>query len=187
MIKLILDYFLSLFLLLFFFIPFILICTILFFSRERKILHWSRRVGKNNEVFLMPKFVTMTLDSPDLPTHLLNDSKKYITFFGTFLRKTSLDELPQIYSVFKRDMSIVGPRPALHNQEDLVQLRKKNDIDNLLPGITGWAQINGRDNITISEKVQLDLYYKLNFNLILDLKIIFLTFFSIINKKNIRH
>lgn len=185
--KLALDYLLSIFLLLIFFIPIIFIFFILFFSRERKIIHWSRRIGKNNKIFLMPKFVTMTLDSPDLPTHLFDNSKKYITPFGAFLRKTSLDELPQIYSVFKRDMSIVGPRPALHNQEDLIELRKKNHIDNLLPGITGWAQINGRDTITISEKVELDLYYKLNLNIFLDLKIIFLTFFSIINKKNIKH
>ena len=187
MTKLILDYLLSIFLLLIFFIPIIFISLILFFSIEKKILHWSKRIGKNNKIFLMPKFVTMTLDSPDLPTHLFDNSKKYITPFGAFLRKTSLDELPQIYSVFKREMSIVGPRPALHNQEDLKQLRKKNQIDNLLPGITGWAQINGRDNISISEKVELDLYYKFNLNVFLDLKIIFFTFFSILNKKNIKH
>lgn len=187
MMKLTLDYILSIFLLLIFFIPIIVIFIALYFSKEKKILHWSRRIGKNNEIFLMPKFVTMTLDSPDLPTHLFDNSSKYITPLGVFLRKTSLDELPQIYSVFKRDMSIVGPRPALHNQDDLIDLRTKQHIDILLPGITGWAQINGRDNISINEKVKLDLYYKMNLSLYLDLKIIFLTFFSIINNKNIKH
>lgn len=187
MIKLTIDYLFSIFLLLIFFVPIIFIFIILFFSKDKKIIHWSMRIGKNNKIFLMPKFVTMTLDSPDLPTHLFDNSKKYITPFGAFLRKTSLDELPQIYSVFKRDMSIVGPRPALHNQQDLKELRKKYHIDNLLPGITGWAQINGRDTISISEKVELDLYYKLNLSVFLDLKIIFLTFFSVINKRNIKH
>ena len=187
MMKLILDYLISFFLLLIFFIPTIIIFIALYFSKEKKILHWSRRIGKNNEIFLMPKFVTMTLDSPDLATHLFDNSNKYITPLGAFLRKTSLDELPQIYSVLKRDMSIVGPRPALHNQEDLMDLRTKQQIHILLPGITGWAQINGRDNISINEKVKLDLYYKMNLSLFLDLKIIFLTIFSIINKKNIKH
>ena len=108
----------------------------------------------------MPKFVTMSDDTPDLPTHLLIDSNKYITRIGRILRKTSLDELPQLYSVAKRDMSFVGPRPALHNQEDLINSRKKLQVDKLLPGITGWAQINGRDDISIKLKVDLDNYYK---------------------------
>ena len=131
----------------------------------------------------MPKFVTMSDDTPDLPTHLLIDSNKYITRIGRILRKTSLDELPQLYSVAKRDMSFVGPRPALHNQEDLINSRKKLQVDKLLPGITGWAQINGRDDISIKLKVDLDNYYKKNYSLFFDIKILFLTVINIIQKK----
>ena len=187
MIKLIFDYFLLIIAILIFILPIIAISIILFLSPSMKIIHWSKRVGKNSNFFYMPKFVTMSDDTPDLPTHLLIDSNKYVTRVGRILRKTSLDELPQLYSVAKRDMSFVGPRPALHNQEDLINSRKKLQVDKLLPGITGWAQINGRDDISINLKVDLDNYYKKNYSLFFDIKILFFTVINIIQKKNIKH
>ncbi len=187
MIKLIFDYFLLIIAIVIFILPIIAISIILLFSPSKKIIHWSKRIGKNSNFFYMPKFVTMSDDTPDLPTHLLIDSNKYITRIGRILRKTSLDELPQLYSVAKRDMSFVGPRPALHNQEDLINSRKKLQVDKLLPGITGWAQINGRDDISIKLKVDLDNYYKKNYSLFFDIKILFLTVINIIQKKNIKH
>ena len=187
MIKFIFDYFLLLLAIIIFILPIIFISIILFFSSNNKIIHWSKRIGKNSNYFYMPKFVTMSDNTPDLPTHLLIDSDKYVTSIGRILRMTSLDELPQLYSVAKRDMSFVGPRPALHNQEDLIISRKKLKIDKLLPGITGWAQINGRDDISIKLKVELDNYYKKNYSFFLDIKILFLTVINTIQKKNIKH
>ena len=158
-----------------------------FIFEKKSVIHWSKRIGLDNKKFLMPKFRTMSLDTPQVATHKIKNSKRYLTKFGSFMRKYSIDELPQLYSVFKGDMSFVGPRPSLFNQYDLISLRKKNKISTIKPGITGWAQINGRDDISIIKKISLDKYYLKNMNLYLDIKIIFLTIFSILKKKNIKH
>ena len=151
-------------------------------------IHWSKRVGKNNQIFLMPKIRSMYIDAPQLATDLMNaNAKSYVTPVGRILRKTSLDELPQIWSVVVGDMSIVGPRPALFNQYNLIELRTKNDIHKLQPGITGWAQINGRDLVTDEEKTALDAFYLHNKSILLDIKIIALTFIAVIRPKNITH
>ncbi len=122
-------------------------------------IHWSRRVGRGNRIFGMPKFRSMRIDTPDVATHLLEDPAKWVTPLGRFLRRSSLDELPQLWSVLKGDMSLVGPRPALFNQDDLVALRTEAGVDRLRPGVTGWAQVNGRDELPIGEKVKLDREY----------------------------
>ena len=165
---------------------FFLIVLIIKLSSKGPVIHWSKRVGKDNQFFLMPKFRSMYVDTPQVATHLLND-KSYITPIGRFLRKSSLDELPQLLSVIKGDMSIVGPRPALFNQEDLIKLRTDKGVHALRPGITGWAQINGRDELPIPVKVEFDEYYLKNRNLFFDLKIIFLTIWKVLKKDGIVH
>ena len=135
----------------------------------------------------MPKFRSMKTNTPQLATNLLKNSKKYITNFGSILRKTSLDELPQLWSILIGDMSFVGPRPALFNQHDLILLREKYDIHLLTPGLTGWAQVNGRDEITINKKVQIERFYQLNQSMLLDLKILYLTFLKVIKMNDIKH
>ena len=138
-------------------------------------IHWSRRVGRGNREFAMPKFRSMRTDTPDVATHLLEDPGRWITPLGRFLRRSSLDELPQLWSVLVGDMSLVGPRPALFNQHDLVQLRTEAGVERLRPGVTGWAQINGRDELPIPEKVKLDREYLERQSLGLDLAIILAT------------
>jgi len=150
-------------------------------------LYWSDRVGVNNKIFKMPKFRTMRIDTPVMATHLLKDPDAYLTSIGSFLRKTSLDELPQLWSVLKGDMSFVGPRPALFNQDDLIALRTEKGVHRLIPGITGWAQINGRDELPIPVKVSFDEYYLHHRSLVLDIKIIFLTLFKVIRREGVRH
>ena len=154
---------------------------------EGPVIHWSKRVGKKNKIFYMPKFRTMKINSPQMATHQLQNPKIYLTKVGTILRKYSLDEIPQIWSVIIGDMSIVGPRPPLYNQNDLIEMRKEKNIQDLLPGITGWAQVNGRDEISLREKTDLDYYYLKNQTIGLDLKIIFITIFKVIFKKEISH
>ena len=166
---------------------FILIGISIKLSSPGPIIHWSKRMGRNNIIFMMPKFRTMYLGTPNKATHKLDNPEKYITNLGELLRLTSLDELPQIYSVLKGDMSFVGPRPALFNQFDLITLRKKNGIDILLPGITGWAQINGRDELTIKTKVDLDKEYMDNKSFFMDIKILCVTFFLAIKRNKISH
>jgi len=151
------------------------------------VLYCSDRVGINNKIFRMPKFRTMRIDTPAVATHLLSDPEKYYTPFGSFIRRSSLDELPQLYSVLKGDMSFVGPRPALFNQYDLVELRTRKGIHNLTPGLTGWAQINGRDELPIPVKVDLDDYYFKHRSFIFDMKILFTTFFNVLSSKGIKH
>ena len=150
-------------------------------------LHWSSRVGRYNVIFKMPKFRTMRSGAPNVATHLLNDPDAWITPLGRFLRRTSLDELPQLWSVLIGDMSLVGPRPALFNQDDLVALRTAAGVDALRPGVTGWAQINGRDDLPIPEKAQLDADYLARQRLLLDLKIIALTLATAFNGRGVRH
>ena len=140
------------------------------------LLYWSDRVGINNTIFKMPKFRTMQVNTPSIATHLLDNPDEYLSSIGGFLRATSLDELPQLFSVLKGDMSFVGPRPALYNQEDLIALRIEKGIDKLIPGITGWAQVNGRDELSIPDKVTLDEEYMKNRSFMFDLKFYLLPF-----------
>ena len=143
-------------------IPMLLMVVCIKLTSAGSVLYWSSRVGKNNVIFKMPKFRTMRTDTPDVATHLLGDPDKYVTGIGRILRKTSLDELPQLVSILKGEMSFVGPRPALFNQDDLIELRTSKGIHSLVPGLTGWAQINGRDELPIPVKVEFDHYYLLN-------------------------
>ena len=156
-------------------------------SSKGPILYWSKRIGKNNLVFIMPKFRTMQSETPQVATHLLENPEKYLTSIGSLLRKYSLDEIPQILSVIKGDMNIVGPRPALFNQQDLVELRELYNINTIKPGITGWAQVNGRDELSIEDKVILDKVYFSKASLFFDIYIIFLTLKKVIFPKNISH
>lgn len=150
-------------------------------------LYWSDRVGKKNQIFKMPKFRSMRVGTPAVATHLLQDPKVYLTPIGSFLRKSSLDELPQLWSILVGDMSFVGPRPALYNQEDLIALRTECGVDALVPGLTGWAQVNGRDELPIPQKVALDRYYLLNQSLFLDIRILWLTFLKVVRSDGVSH
>ena len=168
-------------------IPMIIIALLVKITSKGPFFYWSDRVGVDNEIFKMPKFRTMRIDTPAVATHLLNDPDAYLTPMGPFLRKSSLDELPQLWSVLKGDMSFVGPRPALFNQDDLIALRTEKGVHRLIPGITGWAQINGRDDIPIPKKVEFDAYYLNHRSFFLDLKILFLTFFKVTRAENVSH
>ncbi len=167
--------------------PMLIIALSVKLTSKGPMLYWSDRVGKKNTIFKMPKFRTMKADTPAMATHLMKNPEQYCTSVGSFLRKSSLDELPQLYSVLKGDMSFVGPRPALFNQDDLIELRTKKGIHNLIPGITGWAQINGRDDLPIPEKVDLDEYYLNNHSFMFDLKTLFMTLLSVINSQGVQH
>jgi O-antigen biosynthesis protein WbqP len=150
-------------------------------------LYWSDRVGRGNKIFKMPKFRSMRIGTPAVATHLLPDPQIYLTPIGSFLRKSSLDELPQLWSILMGDMSFVGPRPALFNQHDLIALRTQVGVHNLMPGLTGWAQINGRDELPIPDKVVLDVYYLKHQSFWFDLKILFLTVLKVIRRDGITH
>ncbi|WP_296598601.1 sugar transferase [Phenylobacterium sp.] len=150
-------------------------------------IHWSRRVGRGNREFRMPKFRSMRTDTPDVATHLLEDPQRWITPIGRFLRRSSLDELPQLWSVLKGDMSLVGPRPALFNQHDLVELRTMAGVERLRPGVTGWAQVNGRDELPIPEKVRLDAEYLERQSFAFDLAIILATLRQAIRARGVSH
>jgi len=150
-------------------------------------LYWSDRVGKNNKIFKMPKFRSMLTDAPAVATHLLDNPDSYLSPIGGFLRRSSLDELPQLFSVLKGDMSFVGPRPALYNQEDLIALRIEKGVDKLLPGITGWAQVNGRDELSIADKVALDVEYLNRQSFWFDMKILWMTFLKVIKRDGVSH
>jgi len=150
-------------------------------------LHWSRRVGRDERLFAMPKFRTMRTDTPQVATHLLPDPDRWVTPIGRFLRRTSLDELPQLWSILKGDMSLVGPRPALFNQDDLVALRREAGVAGLRPGLTGWAQINGRDEIPIAEKARLDAEYLQRMSLAFDLRILAATARSAFSGRGVTH
>ena len=156
-------------------------------TSEGPIIYWSDRIGRNNKVFHMPKFRTMQVNTPAVATHLLTDPKQYLTPIGSFLRKSSLDELPQLWSILLGDMSFVGPRPALFNQEDLIALRTQYDVDKMRPGLTGWAQVNGRDELPIPEKVKLDVEYMQKRSFFLDIRIIFLTFLKVVSSDGVTH
>lgn len=167
--------------------PFLAICILVKLTSKGPIFHVSKRIGKDNRLFAMPKFRSMRTDTPQIATHLMSDPKMYLTPIGSFLRKSSLDELPQLISVIKGDMSFVGPRPALFNQSDLKELRTQKGVHILAPGITGWAQINGRDELPIPVKVSFDEYYLHHQSLWLDLKIMVLTAFKVFKSEGITH
>ncbi|MDC9721804.1 MAG: sugar transferase, partial [Urechidicola sp.] len=157
-------------------IPVLLISIAIRLSSKGCVLYWSDRIGKNNKIFKMPKFRSMLIDTPAVATHLLDNPDVYLSPIGGFLRRSSLDELPQLFSVLKGDMSFVGPRPALFNQDDLIALRTEKGVDKLLPGITGWAQVNGRDELSIPDKVALDAEYLDRQSFWFDIKILWMTF-----------
>jgi O-antigen biosynthesis protein WbqP len=175
------------FLLLFLFPLMLAIALLVKLTSKGPLLYWSDRVGRNNVIFSMPKFRTMRTDTPEVATHLLVDPNKYLTSVGLLLRRSSLDELPQLWSIIKGDMSFVGPRPALFNQHDLMELRAKYGVTELLPGLTGWAQIHGRDELTVPEKVRLEVEYMHRRSIELDLKIVLITFVKVLSGHGVAH
>ena len=168
-------------------VPMLFIILAIRLTSKGPALYWSERVGLDNSIYKMPKFRTMKIDTPQVATHLMSNPEKFLSPIGGFLRQTSLDELPQLLSILKGNMSFVGPRPALYNQEDLITLRSENDLDKLLPGLTGWAQVNGRDELSIPEKVALEVEYVQKKSFWFDLKILWLTFLKVINRKGVSH
>jgi O-antigen biosynthesis protein WbqP len=171
----------------FFSIPMIAVALAVYITSKGGVMYWSDRIGKNNKIFKMPKFRSMLIDAPVVATHLLNNPDYYLSPVGGFLRRTSLDELPQLFSVLKGDMSFVGPRPALFNQGDLITLRTEKGVDKLLPGITGWAQVNGRDELSIPDKVTLDVEYLNHKSFWFDIKILWMTFLKVIKLDGVSH
>ena len=166
---------------------FVAIWVLVLISSKGPVLYWSKRVGRQNIIFLMPKFRSMDIATPTLPTHLLPNPRFYLTPIGSFLRKSSLDEFPQIFSILKGDMSFVGPRPALFNQHDLIGLRNQYGVQALVPGLTGWAQVNGRDDLPIAVKVKFDTEYLNRISFWFDLKILWLTFKKVISCDGVSH
>lgn len=169
------------------FIPVVLVALLVRLTSPGPALYWSDRIGKNNTIFKMPKFRSMRVGTPTVATHLLADAHSHLTPVGNFLRKSSLDELPQLWSIICGDMSFVGPRPALFNQDDLIALRTQYGVEKLPPGLTGWAQVNGRDELPIPEKVKLDVEYLRRQSLPFDIKIIVLTFLKVVRRDGITH
>jgi O-antigen biosynthesis protein WbqP len=156
-------------------------------SSRGPAIYWSDRVGQRNRIFKMPKFRSMRVNTPAVATHLLTNPEKVLTPIGSFLRRSSLDELPQLWSILKGDMSFVGPRPALFNQYDLITLRTQCGVDALLPGLTGWAQVNGRDELSVAEKVRFDLQYLQMRSFLMDVHILYMTFVKVIRRAEISH
>ncbi len=187
LIKRIFDITLGIVLVGFFVLPMLCIAVLILLTSPGPVLYWSDRIGIQNKIFKMPKFRTMRIDTPALATHLLQNPKQYVTPIGSFLRRSSLDELPQLFTVLRGDMSFVGPRPALYNQDDLITLRTAKGIHLLIPGLTGWAQINGRDDLPIPVKVDYDLYYMHHQSFWFDLLILGRTFWKAINGEGVRH
>lgn len=167
--------------------PMLIIALLIRLTSPGPVLYWSKRVGRANSIFRMPKFRTMRIDTPAVATHLLDDPDLWLTPVGKFLRKSSLDELPQLWSILCGEMSIVGPRPALFNQDDLVALRTEKGVHRLTPGLTGWAQINGRDELPIPVKVAFDEYYLRHHSMLLDMKIILQTFLKVVKREGVTH
>ena len=168
-------------------IPMLLISIAVHLSSKGPALYWSDRIGKNNKIFKMPKFRSMMIDTPAVATHILSNPDAYLSPIGSFLRRFSLDELPQLFSVLKGDMSFVGPRPALYNQDELISLRTQKGVDKLLPGITGWAQVNGRDDLSIPDKVALDVEYMNCQSFWFDIRILWITFLKVIKRDGVSH
>jgi O-antigen biosynthesis protein WbqP len=185
--KRILDISLSIFVGCMLFIPLLVTAILIKLTSKGPALYWSNRVGRNNQIFRMPKFRSMRVGTPAVATHLLVNPDSYLTPIGSFLRKSSLDELPQLWNILKGDMSFVGPRPALFNQQDLIDLRTKSGVHTLMPGLTGWAQINGRDELPIPEKVAFDVEYLHRQSLVFDIYILFKTAMKVIRRDGIVH
>lgn len=172
---------------LFLVIPIVLVAVAVRLTSRGPALYWSQRVGRNNQLFSMPKFRSMRIDTPAVATHLLENPDQWLTPIGSFLRKSSLDELPQLWSILTGDMSFVGPRPALFNQDDLIALRTDAGVHTLVPGLTGWAQINGRDELPIPEKVKLDAEYLARHSLMFDIRILWLTGLKVLRRDGVSH
>jgi len=185
--KRVFDIFLCCVALLIFFIPVLMVWVAVRLTSKGPALYWSDRVGQNNRIFKMPKFRSMLMDTPAVATHLLTDARSHLTPIGSFLRKSSLDELPQLVSILAGDMSFVGPRPALFNQQDLIALRTEQGVHTLMPGLTGWAQVNGRDELPIPEKVKLDVAYLKRQSLWFDVGILWLTFVKVLRRDGVLH
>jgi O-antigen biosynthesis protein WbqP len=168
-------------------IPVLLVAMAVRLTSKGPALYWSDRVGRNNVIFKMPKFRSMRVGTPAVATHLLADASSHLTPIGSFLRKSSLDELPQLWSILAGDMSFVGPRPALFNQQDLIALRTEQGVHTLVPGLTGWAQVNGRDELPIPEKVKLDVVYLQRQSLWFDIRILWLTFVKVLRRDGVSH
>ena len=181
------DLILCFFALLVLLFPGVLVAIAVRLTSKGSALYWSDRVGRDNCIFRMPKFRSMRVGTPEMATHLLHDPDAHLTKIGSFLRKSSLDELPQLWCILKGDMSFVGPRPALFNQEDLIALRTKSGVHKLVPGLTGWAQVNGRDELPIPEKVKLDVVYLNRRSLWFDVAIIWLTFVRVLHRDGVTH
>jgi O-antigen biosynthesis protein WbqP len=169
------------------FVPVLLVAIAVRLTSKGPVLYWSDRVGRNNVIFKMPKFRSMRVGTPAVATHLLADARSHLTPIGSCLRKSSLDELPQLWSILVGDMSFVGPRPALFNQHDLIALRKQHGVHELVPGLTGWAQVNGRDELPIPDKVKLDAEYLHQQSLSFDIRILWMTFLKVLNRDGISH
>jgi len=185
--KRLLDLILVIFLIVFIWSIFICIMFAVKISSKGSVIYWSERVGRHNNIFKMPKFRTMSNKTPPLATHLLQDPAQWLTPIGSFLRKSSLDELPQLWSIIKGDMSFVGPRPALFNQDDLIALRTIAGVHELVPGLTGWAQVNGRDELSIADKVKLDTEYLQRYSISFDLYILWLTLLKVLRREGVSH
>jgi len=185
--KRIFDLTMGIFLLIPLFFIMVVIAFFVKLTSKGSALYWTNRVGRNNKVFKMPKFRSMQVDTPAVATHLLSDPDIYLSPIGGFLRRSSLDELPQLWSILKGDMSFVGPRPALFNQDDLITLRTEYGVDRLTPGLTGWAQVNGRDELPIPEKVALDVEYMHRQSFWFDMKILWMTFLKVIKRDGVSH
>lgn len=168
-------------------IPMLLLAVLVRLTSSGPVLYWSTRVGRDNKLFKMPKFRSMRVGTAVVATHLLTDPKSHLTPIGNFLRKSSLDELPQLWNILVGDMSFVGPRPALYNQDDLIALRTMNGVDKLVPGVTGWAQVNGRDELSIPDKVALDLEYLIYQSFRFDMKILWMTFLKVVKFEAVSH
>jgi O-antigen biosynthesis protein WbqP len=168
-------------------IPCVLVAVLVGITSKGPILYWSDRVGRENRIFKMPKFRSMRVGTPAVATHLLSDPSSYLTPIGSFLRKSSLDELPQLWSIIKGDMSFVGPRPALYNQNDLIELRTQYGVDKLVPGLTGWAQVNGRDELPIPQKVAFDSEYLQKQSIVFDIRILWMTALKVIMRADVTH
>jgi O-antigen biosynthesis protein WbqP len=167
--------------------PVLLVAVLVRLTSPGPALYWSDRVGRHNKIFKMPKFRSMRVGTPAVATHLLADAKSHLTPIGSFLRKSSLDELPQLWSILVGDMSFVGPRPALFNQHDLIALRTQHGVHELVPGLTGWAQVNGRDELPIPDKVKLDVAYLQRQSLWFDVRILWLTLVKVLRRDGVSH
>jgi O-antigen biosynthesis protein WbqP len=186
-VKRLFDFLLALCASVFLALPAVLVAVAVRLTSPGPALYWADRVGRHNNIFRMPKFRSMRVGTPALATHMLADAKSHLTPIGSFLRKSSLDELPQLWSILKGDMSFVGPRPALFNQDDLIALRTAHGVHEVVPGLTGWAQVNGRDELPIEEKVKLDVQYIQRQSFWFDLRILWLTFVKVLRREGVTH